>query len=123
MLFFRDLGTLTNAVLAATGILAIEIVLRDILTRKTAGVYENALVADTRIVLRSDIVHFPTLEYEDTDEYKAEKEADKYAADAAETAAKVLQIVTHTKGTIYIGFDSSSDRDAAVEEMRKWTGQ
>lgn len=123
LLYFRDLGTMQNLILTLTGVLAIELVLRDMLLRKRCGVYENALVADGRILPKDEIYRLPTLEYENTEDYKSEKEKDEFAADAAETAAKVIQIVTKTRGTLYIGFESAEERNNTVEIIRKWTNQ
>lgn len=123
LLYFRDLGTMQNLILTLTAILAVELVLRDMLLRKRCGVYENALVADGRILPKEEIYSLPTLEYENTEEYKAQKANDEYAADAAETAAKVIQIVTKTRGTLYIGFENSEERNNTIEIIRKWTNQ
>lgn len=123
LLYIRNLGFLQNLILSLCGVLAIELVIRDLLLRKRCGVYENALVADGRILLKKEFVHLPTLEYETTQEYIKEKQEDAYASDALETAAKVIQIVTENKGTIYVGFETAQERSEVVKIIRTWTNQ
>ena len=79
--------------------------------------YENALIADGRLLWKTDIASFPTLAYEHN-EKESQSNADIYAQDAQD---KTLKIVTHKSGIIFIGFSSKEERDAAVEIVRTWT--
>ncbi|NLM01685.1 MAG: hypothetical protein GX220_09580 [Treponema sp.] len=112
LLYFRNLGTLQNLVLATVSVLAVELVLRDLILRKRCGVYENALVSDGRIILKDDFVHLPTLEYENA---KSEE-----TSNTLKNKARVLQIVTKSKGTIYVGFETTKEREDTVEIVRTW---
>lgn len=109
---FRSFEIYIHIILSLCAILGLEIVMRDAVCRKLNGVYENALIVDSRFLLFSSIAALPTLEYEndpDSTDYE-----DSFAQDAAETAAKTLQIVTNNAGAIFVGFDSAEDRDKAV---------
>ena len=102
-------------IMDAVAVLGTEICIKDFIVFKTAGVYEKALVTDGRIIYRDDIIAFPTLEYENSEEYLKEKMEDEYSMDALETAQRTLKIVTNSNGEIYTYFRSKEERNKAVE--------
>ena len=103
----------------AVAVLGTEICIKDFIVLKIAGVYEKALVTDGRIIYRDDIIAFPTLEYENSEEYLKEKMEDEYSEDALETAQRTLKIVTNSSGEIYTYFASKEERTKVVELLTK----
>lgn len=118
--FFREFQIYITIVLDCVGILASFIATKDFVLQKNAGLYDENLVVDGKIIKKSDIVALPTLEYESTDEFKNEKEKDEFASDAYETAMKSLKIVTESSGTVFVGFENAEERAKAVEIIRNW---
>ncbi len=118
--FFREFQLYINAVLDVAAFLAVFISGRDFILQKNAGLYNSALICDGRIIKKSDVVALPTLEYEESEEFKKEKESDEFSADAYETAMKSLKVVTNSHGTFFVGFSSMEERAKAVEIMRFW---
>ncbi|MBP7480556.1 MAG: hypothetical protein KA785_08935 [Spirochaetaceae bacterium] len=118
--FFRELDLFVSLVIDGAAIAGLEAVIREDLLKKRSGVYENALIADGRLLWKTDIASFPTLAYEHN-EKESQSNADIYAQDAQDAQDKTLKIVTHKSGIIFIGFSSKKERDAAVEIVRTWT--
>ena len=113
--FFREFQFYMMIIMDAVAVLGTEICIKDFIVFKTAGVYEKALVTDGRIIYRDDIIAFPTLEYENSEEYLKEKSEDEYSLDALETAQRTLKIVTNSNGEIYTYFSSKEERNKVVE--------
>nr|MCR4790615.1 hypothetical protein [Treponemataceae bacterium] len=118
--YFRTFQLYINVILNAVAVLAVELSIRDRVSQKNSGLYTDALVVDGKIIEKKDIIALPTLEYEESEEYKKEKEADEYSKDAYETAMKSLKIVSDSHGEFYVGFASKEERAKAVEIIRKW---
>jgi len=118
--FLRELDLFVSLVIDGAAIAGLEAVIREDLLKKRSGVYENALIADGRLLWKTDIASFPTLAYEHN-EKESQSNADIYAQDAQDAQDKTLKIVTHKSGIIFIGFSSKEERDAAVEIVRTWT--
>ncbi|MCR5698857.1 MAG: hypothetical protein K6G52_04340 [Treponemataceae bacterium] len=118
--FFREFQLYICLILDAVAVLGTELALRDFIFQKKAGIYENAMIADGRIIKKNDIIALPTLEYEESEEYKKEKENDEFAADAYETAMKSLKIVSDSHGEFYVGFADAQERAKAVEILKGW---
>ena len=118
--FFRSFQFYILVVLDAVAVLASFIASKDFVLQKNAGLYENALISDGRIIKKTDVIALPTLEYEESEDFKKEKESDEYASDAYETAMKSLKVVTNSHGTFFVGFATKEERSKAVEIMRTW---
>ena len=117
--FFREFQFYMMIIIDAVAVLGTEICIKDFIVFKNAGVYEKALVTDGRIIYRDDIIAFPTLEYENSEEYLKEKSEDEYSLDALETAQRTLKIVTNSSGEIYTYFSSKEERNKVVELLTK----
>ena len=117
--FFREFQFYIMIIMDAVAVLGAEICIKDFITLRKAGVYEKALVVDGRIIYTDDIIAFPTLEYENTEEYIKEKQEDNFSQDALETAQKTLKIVTNSSGEIYTYFASKEERAKVVELLTK----
>lgn len=108
---FRSFELYMSIVLSACALLGTEIGIRDLVLGGMTGVYENGIVIDSRYIPYDSISSLPTLAYEnDSDTTPTET----LAADAKETAAKTLKIVTEKSGITFVGFDSAENRNAAV---------
>ena len=118
--FFRDFQFYINIILDVVAVLGTELAIRDFIFQKKAGIYENAMIADGRIIKRNDIIALPTLKYEESEEYKKEKENDAYASDAYETAMRTLKIVSDSHGEFYVGFADAQERAKAVDILKSW---
>ncbi len=101
VLYFRDFSLVVAVVLHGTALLAIEMGVREFLHRIKSGIYENALVADGRIIRKDEIVTLPTLEYE-------------------KEAGNTLEIVTENRGTISVFFSSVQERNNVVQIIKAW---
>jgi hypothetical protein len=119
-LILHDFGTAVNTIFGFICVMAFEMLCRDIIASGKYGVYENALVTNGQVTMKDEFYALPTLQYENSDEYKTEKGNDIYASDSYETAMKSLKIVTKNHGTFFVGFTSSEERKAAVEILKKW---
>ncbi len=101
VLYFRDFSSAVALVLHSTALLALEMGSRELLYRAKAGVYEFMLVVDGRVVKKDEVVLLPTLEYEtETDE--------------------TLTIVTESRGSIVVFFESKKERDDATQIVKHW---
>ena len=118
--FFREFQVYINVVLDAVAVMASFLASKDFVLQKNAGLYENALISDGRVIKKSDVIALPTLEYEESEDFKKEKENDEFSADAYETAMKSLKVVSNSHGEFYVGFSSKEERAKAVEIMRTW---
>lgn len=98
---FQEFSLVVAIVLHGTALLGLEISLREIIYRKMAGVYENFLIVDGRLLIRKHILAFPTLEYE-------------------QTPSQSLEILTKKNGTITVHFDSELERSKAVSVLSEW---
>ena len=117
--FFRDFQFYIMIIMDAVAVLGAEICIKDFITLQISGVYEKALVVDGRIIYKDDILAFPTLEYENSEEYIKEKQEDEYSMDALETAQRTLKIVTNSSGEIYAYFANKEERTKVVELLTK----
>lgn len=117
--FFRNLDIFVSIIIDGAAVAGLEAVIREHLLKKRSGVYENALIADGRLLWRTDIASFPTLSYEHLED-ESQSSADLYARDAREIKEKTLKIVTHKHGIIFIGFSSKEEREQAVSILRRW---
>ncbi len=118
--FFRELDIFVSIVIDGAAIAGLEAVIRENLLKKRCGVYENALIADGRLLWKTDIASFPTLAYEH-EQSADQSNADIYAQDAKAIQEKSLKIVTHKNGIIFVGFSSREEREAVVAIVRTWT--
>lgn len=118
--FFRKFQFYINVILDVVAILGVELSVKDFVLQKMSGVYENALIANSRLIPKNEIIALPTLEYEESEEYKVEMENAEFASDAYETAMKCLKVVTEKQGEFYIGFNSAEERKKSVEILRTW---
>mgnify|MGYP007101834934 FL=1 len=87
----------TQIVICACSVLAVHIVVKELLSRKIAGVYENALIFDGKHILLSDILSLPTLAYEE------------------DASVCTLKIVTKQEGEFFITFATSEERQNTVQ--------
>ncbi len=112
VMIFRPFEILYTAILCATAVLGVEVVLREHVYNARNGVYENALIVDGRYLTRDDILAFPELHYEkdDTDE---ESEYD-------ELYARALKVVSKQSGELYVGFADREEKEAAVAILKDW---
>lgn len=118
---FRSLDVFVSIIIDGAALFGVEAVIRERLLKKRSGVYEHALIVDGRLLLKTGIVSFPTLSYENEERVSFEKtNADIYASDAQAIKEKTLKIVTHKKGIIFVGFTSAQERKKAVEIIRTW---
>lgn len=101
VLSFRSFPLYLTAVLDATPILALEIAIREMINRKSAGVYEEMLVVDGRRINKGDILALPTLEWE-------------------ESPSKSLKLVTKTAGEVLVNFENLEERTATVQIIKDW---
>lgn len=115
--FFREFQLYIHVVLSLTSVLAIEIALRDMLISKNNGVFENALLVDSRCIWKKDFCALPTLSYENFDEMDTEESLN---IDAKEVAMKTLKIVTHSSGEIFISFYDKDERAEVVSIIQNW---
>lgn len=97
---FRDFGIMINLVLCMAALLAAEVVIRDKVYDSLSGVYENGIIVDGRYLLFSQIVAFPTLEYEE---------------ETNQMYPNSLKVVTENTGVIYVGFVSKEEREQAIK--------
>lgn len=118
--FIRKFELYIAIILDAVAVLGIETTVKDFILQQLSGVYENAIIVDSRLILKSDIVALPTLEYENSEEYIKSKQSDMYSADSLETAEKSLKIISATSGEIFISFANKEQREKAVEVMKNW---
>ena len=86
--FFREFQFYIMIIMDAVAVLGTEICIKDFIVFKNAGVYEKALVTDGRIIYRDDIIAFPTLEYENSEEYLKEKSEDEYEENSLDNEEK-----------------------------------
>ena len=117
--WFREFAPYIHIILSATAVLAVEIVIRERVLDARSGVYENALIVDGRYIVRSDIIAFPTLEYEnDPDAFEDSEEGEIAMNDPM--YKKALKIVTNSSGVIFVGFETEEERSKAVEIVKNW---
>ena len=117
--WFREFAPYIHVLLSLTAILAIEVVIRERVFDARSGVYENALIVDGRLILKSDIVAFPTLEYEnDPEAFDLSQEDFDVLNDPM--YSKTLKIVTNKNGVIFVGFETKEERNQAVEILKNW---
>lgn len=110
--WFRVFAFYIQVILCLSAVLAVELAVRDKVLGSRCGVYENAIIADGRLLMKSDIRAFPTLEYED--------ESEAFNGENGDLYRKALQIVTEKNGVIFVGFSSEEERNSAVEIMKDW---
>ena len=116
--WFREFQPYIHILLSLTAILAVEIVIKERVYDARSGVYENALIVDGRLLEKSDIVAFPTLEYENNPD--AEENPDEYPSLADPAYKKALKIVTNKSGVIFVGFETEEERNKTVEIVKNW---
>ena len=98
--------------------MAVEIVIRERVFDSRSGVYENAIIVDGRLLERSDIVAFPTLEYENSED--AVENPEEYPSLEDPVYRKALKIVTKKSGVIFVGFETEEERNKTVEIVKNW---
>lgn len=108
LLFFRKFALWVSLVLGASGVLAVDLAIRDWILQSRSGVYENAVITRGRILMKDDIVSFPTLEYEKTTE------------EGTVVPPEMLKTVTNSIGVTYLEFVDEEERNKAVEIMKNW---
>ena len=118
--FLRSFPFYIAVVLDLVAILACFIAIKDFIYQKNAGLYLNGLISDGRFIKKSDILALPTLDYEESEEFRSQKDNDEYSSQAYETAMKSLKIVSDSHGEFYVGFSTAEERKNAVEIMRTW---
>lgn len=118
--FFRELSLPLSLVIDSSAVIALEVLIREKILTERSGVYENVLISDGRFLLKTDIISFPTLSYEN-DETDEENSSNVYAQDVKELKQKTLKIVTRKNGIIFIGFTSREEREEVVNIVRTWT--
>ena len=104
---FRDFGLFVNCVLYLCAIVGAEVIVRDTLLRRMAGIYEHALIVDGRYLPFDDIRSLPELAYKNDD------------AEEDELYARALKIVSEKSGVIYVGFADRAQKKQAVELLLK----
>lgn len=107
---FRDLGVPINIILSGCAVLGAEVVLREYNLASLAGVYEQAVIADSRVIFFRNILALPTLAYENSGETSTEE-------NSSSLYDRSLKIVTSHSGVIFIGFTDKSERDKAVDAI------
>ncbi len=115
-MLIRDFGLLVNVVLAGSGILAVEMSMRDIVLRSISGVYENGISADGKLLFRNQIESLPTLEYE---QGQADDDGDGSGKKNMDSEKQCLKVVTDS-GVILLLFASVREREAAAGIMKTW---
>ena len=116
--WFREFAPYIHIILSVTAVLAVEIVIRERVLDSRSGVYENAIIVDGRLLERSDIVAFPTLEYENTED--AVENPEEYPSLEDPVYRKALKIVTKKSGVILVGFETEEERSKTVEIVKNW---
>ena len=116
----HDFGSGVNLIFAFTCVTAFNLMCQDIIASGRYGVYENALVTNGRVIPKDDFYALPTLQYENTEDFKKDKENDEYAKDGYEAAMKSLKIVTKNHGSVHVGFSNADERKAAVDVLKDW---
>jgi hypothetical protein len=119
-IILHDFGSGVNLIFGFICILSFEMLCRDLIASGKYGIYENSLVTNGQVTMKDEFYALPTLQYEDTDEFKADKENDAYSSDSYQTAMKSLKIVTKNHGTFFVGFASIEERKAAVDILKNW---
>lgn len=95
----RNLGLFMNCIMCACSIFALEIMVRDTISKKTAGIYENACITDGKYIPLDDIIALPTLAYE------------------GDTSVSTLKIVTNKHGEMYLNFPDERERKDFVKNL------
>lgn len=116
--WFRAFAPYIHIILSVTAVLAVEIVIRERVFDSRSGVYENAIIVDGRLLERSDIVAFPTLEYENSED--AVENPEEYPSLEDPVYRKALKIVTKKSGVIFVGFETEEERNKTVEIVKNW---
>ncbi|MFI3256989.1 MAG: hypothetical protein R3Y36_01675 [Spirochaetales bacterium] len=104
ILRFRDFSLSGTICLHAGAVLAIYISCREILCGKHAGLYENALIIDGKIIKKSIIKDFPTLEYETNPDSS-------------------LDILTQKNDIITVRFETLEERTEALKILCAWIAE
>lgn len=116
--WFRPFAPYIHIILSVTAVLAVEIVIRERVFDSRSGVYENAIIVDGRLLERSDIVAFPTLAYENSEDTVENPE--EYPSLEDPVYRKALKIVTKKSGVIFVGFETEEERNKTVEIVKNW---
>ncbi len=111
VMIIRPFELLYTAILCATSVLGVEVVLREHVYEARCGIYSNALIVDGRYLEREDIIDFPEFHYEKEDDSDA---------DSDELYARALKIVSKKSGEVYVGFASREEKEAAVKLLENW---
>ncbi|MGI5173226.1 hypothetical protein H0R92_06460 [Treponema sp. OMZ 840] len=121
VLHWREFTLAVTLILYATALLAVELAVRDTLYKRTAGVYEHLIIVDSRKIRIKDIISVaPPMHkagFEDTD--KAEN-TDR-TEDTAEN--RVLKFTSEKSGEIFVGFENTGERNAALHLLKKRLAQ
>lgn len=99
LILLKSFGLAIDAILCGCAVLAINLISRDRISRKMAGVYENALIFDGKTIFLSDILSLPTLAYEEDKDISS------------------LKMVTKQEGELFLTFTSSEERNNVVETL------
>lgn len=103
VLWLRNFGNAMNVVMCCCGILAFELMTREISLYKKYGIYEKAIVYDGMILGFENIAGFPVLRLP--------------AEDQKNYDSKTLVIQTKTKGTRNFTFRTEEEYRKAVEKL------
>lgn len=101
LVFLGAFSTFIKFILCACAVLAVEITSKERISTILAGVYENALIADGKVIPYSEIMSLPTLAYEE------------------DATVSTLKIVTKKEGEFFIGFENGEERASVVSEVLK----
>ena len=104
----RQLDLFPGIILYACAILALEIAVRDFTTRVLQGIYENGFVVNNKIILYDDIVDFDPFAPKSPD-------ASTFTEDAQYIGTPRLDIVTESKGLIFVNFSTSGEKERFLE--------
>lgn len=94
-------STFIKFVLCACAVLSVEITSKERISTILAGVYENALIIDGKVITYNEIMALPTLAYEE------------------DATVSTLKIVTKKEGEFFIGFEDGEERANVVSEVLK----
>lgn len=112
LVYIKKIEFFPSLILYASAILALEIAMRDFTTKKLQGIYEKGFVINNKIILYEDIVDFnPFAPKLDDEEVIPEDE--QYIGTSR------LDIVTKSKGLIFVEFSAISEKERFLEYFKK----
>lgn len=114
--WIRDFEPYIHIILSCVAVFAVELAVRERVLDSLSGVYDSFLIVDGRIIEKSDIENFPTLEYENAPETYDEN-SESYIDPQYR---KALKIVSKKSGVFFVGFENDDERNKSVEILKNW---